>query len=34
MLSVGLACGFGSSSSFSRAFRAHFGQSPREVRRR
>ncbi|MBB3191886.1 GlxA family transcriptional regulator [Halomonas cerina] len=32
ILSVGLACGFASSSSFSRAFRAHFGQSPRQVR--
>ncbi|WP_136246870.1 GlxA family transcriptional regulator [Halomonas borealis] len=33
VLAVGLACGFTSSSSFSRAFRQHFGGSPREVRR-
>lgn len=34
ILSVGLACGFASSSSFSRAFRAHYGKSPREARNR
>ena len=34
ILSVGLACGFASSSSFSRAFRAHYGKSPREARQR
>lgn len=33
VLSVGLACGFTSGPSFSRAFREHFGQSPREARR-
>ncbi|WP_046078067.1 GlxA family transcriptional regulator [Halomonas sp. HG01] len=33
VLGVALACGFTSSSSFSRAFRQHFGASPREVRR-
>ncbi|MCG6656912.1 GlxA family transcriptional regulator [Halomonas campisalis] len=33
VLSVGLACGFSSSSSFARAFRAHYGQSPRQARR-
>ncbi len=32
VLAVGLACGFSSASSFSRAFREHYGQSPREVR--
>ncbi len=32
ILSVGLACGFTSSSSFSRAFRGQFGVSPRWVR--
>ena len=32
VLSVGLACGFSSSSSFARAFRAEYGQSPRQVR--
>ena len=32
VLSVGLACGFSSSSSFARAFRAQYGQSPRQVR--
>jgi AraC family carnitine catabolism transcriptional activator len=32
ILSVGLACGFASSSSFSRAIRAHFGRSPRQLR--
>lgn len=34
ILSVGLACGFTSSSSFSRAYRQHYGQSPRQARRR
>jgi len=34
IVSVGLACGFASSSSFSRAFRARFDQSPRQVRQR
>ncbi|GHE21118.1 GlxA family transcriptional regulator [Halomonas urumqiensis] len=33
ILSVGLACGFTSGSSFSRAFRTRYGLSPREVRR-
>ncbi|MGM0534838.1 MAG: GlxA family transcriptional regulator [Pseudomonadota bacterium] len=33
ILSVGLACGFGSSSSFSRAFKAHYGLSPSAARR-
>ncbi|QFU01825.1 HTH-type transcriptional regulator CdhR [Halomonas sp. THAF5a] len=33
VLSVGLACGFGSGSSFARAFKAHFGVSPRVARR-
>ncbi|WP_163577239.1 GlxA family transcriptional regulator [Halomonas faecis] len=33
ILAVGLACGFASSSSFSRAFRAYYGHSPREERR-
>ncbi|WP_431024674.1 GlxA family transcriptional regulator [Halomonas sp. H5] len=33
ILSVGLACGFTSSSSFSRAFRGFYGQSPRQARR-
>ncbi|WP_258396629.1 helix-turn-helix domain-containing protein [Onishia taeanensis] len=32
ILSVGLACGFTSASSFSRAFRQHFGKTPRQVR--
>lgn len=32
ILSVGLACGFTSSSSFSRAIRTHFGRSPRQLR--
>jgi AraC family carnitine catabolism transcriptional activator len=32
VLVVGLACGFASSSSFSRAFRQRYGRSPREVR--
>ncbi|QTF92965.1 helix-turn-helix domain-containing protein [Halomonas sp. BM-2019] len=31
VLAVALACGFASSSSFSRAFRARYGQAPREV---
>ncbi|MDR5907195.1 GlxA family transcriptional regulator [Franzmannia qiaohouensis] len=34
VLAAGLACGFTSSSSFARAFRAQFGMSPREVRNR
>lgn len=33
ILSVGLACGFASSSSFSRAFRENFSKTPRQVRR-
>lgn len=33
VLAIGIACGFTSSSSFARAFRAHFGLSPAEVRR-
>ncbi|MFG6177789.1 GlxA family transcriptional regulator [Halomonas sp. THAF12] len=32
VLAVGLACGFASSSSFSRAFRQHHGASPRQIR--
>ena len=32
VLSVGLACGFTSASSFSRAFRHHFAKTPRQVR--
>lgn len=32
VLSVGLACGFTSSSSFARAFRTHYGRSPRQAR--
>ncbi|WP_235041885.1 GlxA family transcriptional regulator [Vreelandella profundi] len=32
VLTVGLACGFSSSSSFARTFRAHYGYSPRAVR--
>ncbi len=32
ILSVGLACGFTSASSFSRAFRHHFAKPPRQVR--
>ncbi|MDN7133398.1 GlxA family transcriptional regulator [Halomonas sp. MC140] len=34
VLAVGLACGFNSSSSFARTFRAHYGYSPRAVRYR
>ncbi|MFG6160038.1 GlxA family transcriptional regulator [Halomonas sp. 1390] len=33
VLSVGLACGFTSGSSFARAFKAYFGVSPRVARR-
>ncbi|SDN17249.1 GlxA family transcriptional regulator [Vreelandella arcis] len=33
VLAVGVACGFTSSSSFARAFRANFGHSPMEERR-
>ncbi|WP_404471030.1 GlxA family transcriptional regulator [Vreelandella venusta] len=33
VLEVGVACGFSSSSSFARAFRAQFGASPLEARR-
>ncbi|MCK2045858.1 MULTISPECIES: GlxA family transcriptional regulator [Chromohalobacter] len=33
ILSVGLACGFTSASSFSRAYKQHFGASPRHARR-
>lgn len=32
ILAVGLACGFSSSSSFARTFRAYYGFSPRQVR--
>lgn len=32
ILTVGVACGFGSSSHFSRAYRARFGQSPTDER--
>ena len=32
ILSVGLACGFTSASSFSRAFRQHFAKTPRQIR--
>ena len=32
VLEVGVACGFSSSSSFARTFRAHYGYSPRQVR--
>ncbi len=32
VLAIGLACGFTSGASFSRAFRSHYGQSPRKVR--
>ncbi|WNK20001.1 GlxA family transcriptional regulator [Halomonas piscis] len=32
ILAVGLACGFASSSSLSRAFRERYGKSPRQVR--
>lgn len=32
VLAVGVACGFSSSSSFARTFRAHYGCSPRQVR--
>lgn len=34
VLSIGLACGFGSSSSFSRAYRQHYGHSPSATRHR
>lgn len=33
VLDIGIACGFASSSSFARAFRAYFGLSPAEARR-
>ncbi|MHA3026656.1 GlxA family transcriptional regulator [Chromohalobacter israelensis] len=33
ILSIGLACGFTSASSFSRAYKQHFGASPRHARR-
>ncbi len=33
VLTVGLACGFTSGSSFSRAFRVQYGHSPRQTRR-
>ncbi|WP_447553326.1 GlxA family transcriptional regulator [Vreelandella sp. EE22] len=33
VLAIGVACGFGSSSSFARAFRAQFGYSPIQARR-
>jgi AraC family carnitine catabolism transcriptional activator len=32
VLAVGVACGFSSSSSFARTFRAYYGYSPRHVR--
>ncbi len=32
VLEVGVACGFSSSSSFARTFRAHYGYSPRQGR--
>ncbi|MGO1345450.1 GlxA family transcriptional regulator [Chromohalobacter japonicus] len=32
ILSIGLACGFTSASSFSRAYKQHFGASPRQAR--
>ncbi|MBZ9557276.1 MULTISPECIES: GlxA family transcriptional regulator [unclassified Modicisalibacter] len=32
ILGIGLACGFNSASSFSRAYRQHYGESPRESR--
>ena len=34
IMAVGVACGFGSSSHFSRAYRARFGLSPRDERAR
>ncbi|WP_017431381.1 GlxA family transcriptional regulator [Vreelandella jeotgali] len=34
ILAVGVACGFASASSFTRAFRAHWGVPPRRARRR
>jgi len=33
ILSIGLASGFTSASSFSRAYKQHFGTSPRQARR-
>ncbi|MGP9633483.1 GlxA family transcriptional regulator [Halomonas sp. AOP43-A1-21] len=33
VLAIGIACGFTSSSSFARAYRAYFGHSPAEARR-
>lgn len=33
ILDVGVACGFGSAAQFSRAYRAHFGRSPKDDRR-
>jgi AraC family carnitine catabolism transcriptional activator len=32
VLAVAMACGFVSSSSLARAFRGHYGMSPRQVR--
>ncbi len=33
VLAIGLACGFASGTSFSRAFRERYGHPPREARR-
>ena len=33
VLQIGLACGFVSASHFSRAYREHYGTSPRDHRR-
>ncbi len=33
VIAVGIACGFGSPSHFSRSYRAHFGTSPKDARR-
>lgn len=34
VIAIGIACGFGSPSHFSRSYRAHFGCSPKEARTR